>query len=151
MALIGNALWFILGGVFMGLSWAVIGVIAFASIIGIPWGRACFTLANFAFFPFGREVIDRKSLSGKDDAGTGKWGTVGNIIWFVVFGWMLALSHVVWGALSCCTIIGVPFGIQHFKLAGAGMFPIGKTVVDKHLALAARKSNAEEKLAVIRG
>lgn len=150
MSLLGNIIWFIFGGFFMGLAWAIAGLLAFISIVGIPWGRACFTLAKFSFFPFGKEIIDRKALTGKADIGTGGWGTLGNIIWFVLGGWSLALSHVFFGVLNCCTIIGIPFGIQHFKLAGASLFPVGKTVVDKHLATAALKANAEMKLSTMR-
>lgn len=150
MALLGNVIWFAFGGLFMGLAWALFGVLAFATVLGIPWGRACFMLANFSFFPFGREVINRNVLTGKGDIGTGTWGTVGNIVWFVFAGWLLALTHLAWGVVTCCTIIGIPFGIQHFKLAGASLFPVGKTVVDKHLAAAAFTKNAEEKLSAIR-
>ena len=150
MALIGNFIWFIFGGLFMGLGWAIIGAIAFITIFGIPWGRSCFMLATFSFFPFGKEVISRKELTGASDIGTGKWGLVGNSIWFILAGWPLAVAHIFFGVLTCCTIIGIPFGIQHFKLAGAALFPVGKTVVDKHLAAAARKENAEKKLSEIR-
>ena len=150
MALLGNFIWFVFGGVFAGLAWALTGCIAFITVVGIPWGRACFMLSNFSFFPFGREVISRKSLSGNDDIGTGVLGTLGNIVWFLLFGWALALSHVFFGLLCCCTIIGIPFGVQHFKLAGAALFPVGKTVVDKHLAMAVKTKNAEEKLSSMR-
>ena len=150
MNVLGNFLWFIFGGIILGLEWAIIGVFAFVTIIGVPWGKSCFMLANFSFFPFGRTVIDRKDLNGKDDIGTGKLGLLGNIVWFLLAGWVLALSHVLAGIVCCVTIIGIPFGVQHFKLAGASLFPVGKTVVDKHLAAAAHKSNAEEKLAAIR-
>jgi uncharacterized membrane protein YccF (DUF307 family) len=150
MALIGNVIWFVFGGLVMGLLWAVVGLIAFITVIGIPWGKACFMLANFSFFPFGREVINRKDLTGQDDVGTGKWGMVGNIVWFLLAGWELALGHVISGLLTCITIIGIPFGIQHFKLAGAALFPVGKTVVDKHLAAAAQAKNAEGKLSSLR-
>jgi len=150
MALIGNIIWFIFGGIIAGIAWAIVGAIAFITIIGAPWGRACFMLANFSFFPFGREVISRKELSHKDDIGTSSWGILGNIIWCILAGWWLALLHVIAGIVCFITIIGIPFGIQHFKLAGAALLPIGKIVVDKHLAQEARKSNAQEKLSEIR-
>jgi len=149
MALVGNFIWFIFGGVIAGILWAIVGAIAFVTVIGIPWGRACFMLSNFSFFPFGREVIDRKTLTNKDDMGTGKMGTAGNIIWFILAGWWLALTHVASGVLCCLTVIGIPFGIQHFKLGGAALFPVGKTVVNKYLAEEARKKNAEKKLSAI--
>jgi len=86
MGMIGNILWFILGGVFMGLGWWLVGLLAFVSIIGIPWGRACFVIGQFAFFPFGKEAVNREDLSRQGDIGTGSLGLVGNIVWFVVAG-----------------------------------------------------------------
>ena len=129
MRAIGNLIWFVFGGVFMGLAWWVTGLVAFLSIVGIPWGKACFVIGEFTFFPFGREAVSRKDLSGRTDIGTGALGTLGNIIWFVFAGWWLALGHVLSAAACFLTIIGIPFGIQHLKLAGISLAPIGKTVV----------------------
>ncbi len=150
MSAIGNFLWFILGGVFMGLGWWLAGLLAFVSIIGIPWGRACFVIGNFTFFPFGKEAIDREELSGERDMGTGSLGVVGNIVWFLLAGWWLAIGHVM-SAIACfVTIIGIPFGIQHLKLAGIALAPIGKTIVTKELAEAARNNKAKADLVGIR-
>jgi uncharacterized membrane protein YccF (DUF307 family) len=96
-----------------------------------------------SFFPFGKEAINRKDLSGDDDVGTGAAGVLGNIIWFVFGGLWLALGHVVVGLACCVTIIGIPFGLQHFKLAGIALAPIGKTIVLKEEAEAARRANAD--------
>lgn len=131
LRLIGNVLWFLLGGLFMGLAWALVGAIAFVSIIGIPWGRACFMIAGFTFWPFGREAVNREVLSGHGDIGTGPLGIVGNIIWLLLAGWWLALGHLVSAFLDFITIIGIPFGLQHVKLAGASLFPIGLTVIER--------------------
>lgn len=138
MRLLGNLLWFILGGVIMGLAWWLAGLLAFVTIIGIPWGRACFVIGSFSFFPFGKEAINRDELTREQDIGTGPLGVIGNVIWFVVAGIWLAIGHLM--AALCCfiTIIGIPFGIQHLKLAGIAIFPIGKTVVSKEVAMAAR-------------
>jgi len=150
MRAIGNFLWFILGGLFMGLAWWIVGVLAFVTIIGIPWGRACFVIGQFSFFPFGKEAISRKELHLKDDIGTGGLGLLGNIVWFVLGGFWLALGHVM-SALACfITIIGIPFGIQHLKLAGIALAPIGKTIVAKEVAEMARKANAEESVRLLR-
>ena len=138
MGVIGNVLWFVLGGVFMGLGWWLVGVLAFISIIGIPWGRACFVIGGFAFFPFGREAVNREDLTRQGDIGTGSLGMIGNIIWFLVAGIWLAIGHVISAAACFVTIVGIPFGIQHLKLAGIALAPIGKTIVDKHLAAAVR-------------
>lgn len=142
MRTIGNLIWFVFGGVFMGLLWWLTGLLAYISIIGIPWGRACFVMGNFIFFPFGKEAISRKELNKKEDLGTGALGLIGNIIWFFVAGFWLALGHVC-SALACfITIIGIPFGIQHLKLAGFSVAPIGMTIVTKEEAAAARNANA---------
>jgi len=140
MRSIGNLLWFILGGIWMGLAWWLIGLLAYVSIVGIPWGKACFVIGQFTFFPFGKEAISRDELTQKEDIGTGALGVVGNVIWFVVAGVWLAIGHVSSAVLNFVTIIGIPFGIQHLKLAGIALAPIGKTVVAKEVAEAARKA-----------
>jgi uncharacterized membrane protein YccF (DUF307 family) len=131
MRSIGNFLWFIFGGFFMGLAWWFFGILAFITIIGIPWGKACFVIGQFTFLPFGREAVSRNVLNQKDDIGTGTLGFIGNVIWFIFAGAWLAIGHIV-SALACfVTIIGIPFGIQHLKLAGISLAPIGKTIVSK--------------------
>ncbi len=150
MGMIGNFLWFIFGGVLMGLGWWLAGIVAAITIIGLPWAKACFVIGQLSFFPFGMEVISRKELSQQEDIGTSGLGTLGNIIWFIFGGWWLALGHV-FSALFCfITIIGIPFGIQHLKLAGIALAPIGKTVVTKELAAAAREDSARAQLNNIR-
>jgi len=140
---IGNLLWFVMGGALMGLGWWLAGLLAFVTIVGIPWGKACFVIGQFAFFPFGREAMSRKELSNTDDIGTGGLGLVGNIIWFIFAGVWLAIGHVL-SALACfVTIIGIPFAVQHLKLAGIALAPIGKTIVTKEVAAAARRNAAE--------
>ena len=151
MRTIGNFLWFILGGVFMGLGWWLAGLIAFISIVGIPWGRACFVIGNFTFFPFGREAINRKELTHEDDLGTGTLGLLGNIVWFVLAGVWLAIGHVISAVVCFFTIIGIPFGIQHLKLAGIALAPVGKTIVSKEVAAAAREANARAHVSRMRG
>lgn len=143
MRTIGNLIWFIFGGIIMGLAWCIFGLLAFLSIIGIPWGRACFVMAGFSFFPFGKEAIARNELTQDSDIGTSAFGLLGNIIWFLLAGFWLALGHVLSAILCFITIIGIPFAFQHLKLAGISIAPIGKTVVSKEIAAAARKANAE--------
>ena len=146
MRTLGNLLWFIMGGVLMGLGWWLVGLLAFVSIVGIPWGKACFVIGQFAFWPFGKEAVSRDDLSGREDIGTGALGLVGNIIWFVLAGVWLTIGHVLSAAACFITIIGIPFGIQHLKLAGIALAPIGKTVVDKELAAAVRGEDAQAEL-----
>lgn len=126
---IGNILWFLLGGLVMGLAWWLIGLVAFITIIGIPWGRACFVIGQFTFLPFGREAVDRKLITGKDDLGTGALGLLGNIIWFILAGFWLAIGHITMALAMFLTIIGIPFGLQHLKLALLTLAPVGKVIV----------------------
>ena len=146
MRTIGNLLWFLMGGVLMGLGWWLVGLLAFVSIVGIPWGKACFVIGQFAFWPFGKEAVSREDLSGREDIGTGALGLVGNVVWFVLAGVWLAIGHVLSAAACFITIIGIPFGIQHLELAGIALAPIGKTVVDKELAAAVRGEDAQAEL-----
>ncbi len=143
MRLLGNIIWFLFGGIFMGLAWWFFGLIALISIIGIPWAKACFVIGQFTFFPFGKESISRKALHQKEDIGTGTLGLLGNILWFIFAGFWLAIGHIT-SAIACAiTIIGIPFAIQHLKLAVTSLAPIGQTIVDKEVAAVLRKQAAE--------
>ena len=150
MSTLGNLLWFILGGALMGLGWWLVGLLAFVSIVGIPWGKACFVIGQFAFFPFGKEAVNREELSGRSDIGTGALGLLGNVIWFLLAGVWLAIGHMLSAAACFATIVGIPFAIQHFKLALIALAPIGKTIVDKNLAAAVRGEQAQDALAKLR-
>ena len=143
MSTIGNLIWFLFGGIFMGLAWCLFGLLAFVSIVGIPWGRACFVIAGFSFFPFGKEAIARDELTQVEDIGTSDLGVIGNIIWFIFAGLWLAIGHVLSATACFITIIGIPFALQHLKLAGISIAPIGKTIVPKEVAAAARNANAQ--------
>lgn len=138
---IGNLIWFFLGGVWLGLGWWLAGVVMAISIIGLPWARSCFVLGGFCFFPFGREAIGRDELSGRDDLGTGALGLLGNVLWFLLAGWWLALGHLTAAVANALTIIGIPFAVQHVKLALCALAPVGKTVVPKEIAEQARRRN----------
>jgi uncharacterized membrane protein YccF (DUF307 family) len=129
MTLLLNILWFILGGFAAGLAWFLGGLILAVTIIGLPWAGAAFRIGLFAFAPFGSRVVDRRMFTGRHDLGTGDLGLVLNVVWFIFAGWYIALAHVVIGAAQCVTIIGIPFGFQHFKLAIIALAPVGKSVV----------------------
>jgi uncharacterized membrane protein YccF (DUF307 family) len=137
MGFIGNVLWFVFGGFVMGLGWWLAGLLALVTIVGIPWAKACFVIGQFAFFPFAKVAISRKDLSKRDDIGTGALGFLGNVIWFIFAGVWLAIGHLLSALLCFITIIGIPFGYQHLKLARLALMPIGKTIVDKDTAAAA--------------
>ena len=127
---IGNVIWFVCGGLIMGLVWWFVGCLMFLSIVGIPFGRACFTIGSFHFAPFGKQALPRSTVYDREDIGTGCFGMLGNVIWCLLFGWELALGHLA-SAMACfVTVIGIPFGIQHLKLALIALFPIGMTIVD---------------------
>ena len=129
-----NLLWFLLGGVVMGLGWWLAGLLCAITIVGLPWARSCFVIGNFSFWPFGQEAVSRRELSGHSDLGTGPLGLLGNVLWFLVAGWWLAIGHLS-SALACfITIIGIPFGIQSFKLSVLALWPFGRTVVDDQFA-----------------
>lgn len=136
MSTIGNILWFIFGGLLMGLGWWVVGVLCAVTIVGLPWAKACFVIGQFAFFPFGKEAVSRAVMSGQEDIGTGALGTVGNVLWFIFAGVWLALGHLASAVACFVTIIGIPFGVQHIKLALIALAPIGKTIVPKNAARA---------------
>tara|TARA_B100000787_G_scaffold164033_1_gene146296 strand:- start:38 stop:892 length:855 start_codon:yes stop_codon:yes gene_type:complete len=150
LRLVGNIIWFIGGGFVLGLGWWFFGILMYVLVFTIPWAKSCFIIGQFCFFPFGKEVISRKKLTGDDDVGTGGLGLAGNIVWVIFAGIWLFFGHILSGIVCCITIIGIPFGIQHFKIAGASFAPIGMIVVDKGVAKEAIKANAKEEFENIR-
>jgi len=125
-----NIAWLICGGFIMALAWFMIGIVACISIIGIPFARSCFVIAQLTLWPFGKDIERRDRISRERDIGTGSLGTIGNIIWFLLFGIWLAIAHLIHAVACIVTIIGIPFGIQHLKLAMLSIAPIGQTVVE---------------------
>uniref|UniRef100_E6QQL4 Putative Permease of the major facilitator superfamily n=1 Tax=mine drainage metagenome TaxID=410659 RepID=E6QQL4_9ZZZZ len=124
MNLIGNIIWFVLGGFVMGLAWWFAALLAAMTIIGIPWAIAAFRIGTFSFWPFGRQIVERQSTPA-GAAGA----ALGNLIWALLAGWWLALGHLIAAALCAVTIIGIPFAFQHLKLASLSFFPFGKEIV----------------------
>lgn len=127
---LGNLLWLVLGGLMMGLGWWLAGLLCAITIIGLPWAKACFVIGQFAFWPFGKEAVNREQVNGQQDIGTGALGAVGNVLWFIFAGVWLAIGHLLSAVACFVTIIGIPFGLQHLKLAAMTLAPIGKTIVD---------------------
>ena len=126
-----NVIWVVCGGLVMALGWWLAGLVAAITIVGLPWARSCFVIGNFSLWPFGREARSRAEITGHADLGTGPLGLVGNVIWFLLAGWWLAIGHLT-SALACfVTIIGIPFGLQHIKLALIALAPIGLQVVER--------------------
>lgn len=152
MRVLGNVIWFVfLGGFWTWLLWLFGSLLAFVSIIGIPWGRACYNISELACAPFGKEAINRRELTLKRDVGTSGFGLLGNLVWFLLVGFWIAVVHTLAGVICCITILGIPFGLQHFKLAGLAIAPVGKSIVKKELADEARQANAKANLTKVRG
>ena len=128
MRLLLNVLWFIFGGWLQGTLWLIAGCILAITVVGLPWAGAAFRIAGFAYWPFGKEIVDRADLYGRPDAGTGCLGVALNVIWVVLAGWWLALSHVAWALAEAVTIIGIPFAFKDLQLAWLALAPVGKSV-----------------------
>jgi uncharacterized membrane protein YccF (DUF307 family) len=124
-----NIIWIICGGLWMAAAWVIAAIIMAITIVGIPWARAAFNIAAYTLLPFGSRAVRRDLVTGEEDLGTGPLGVIGNIIWFVLAGWWLALAHLIVAILLAITIIGLPFAWAHLKLAGIALWPIGKTIV----------------------
>jgi uncharacterized membrane protein YccF (DUF307 family) len=129
IALFLNVLWIVFGGAWMAAGWIVAAILMAITIVGLPWTRAAFNIALYALLPFGQKAVARADYLGSDDLGTGVLGMLGNIIWFVLAGWWLALGHLVTAILLAVTIVGIPFAWAHLKLAGIALWPIGKMIV----------------------
>src|SRR3569623_227075 len=129
VSLLLNILWIVLGGYWMAVGWLIAAVLMAVTIIGIPRARSAVTIAGYTLFPFGQRAISREIVSGRSDIGTGPLGVIGNIIWFILAGWWLALGHLGTALLMAITIVGLPFAWAHLKLAGIALWPIGKTIV----------------------
>ena len=123
LRLLLNILWLVFGGFFAGLAWLIAAAVMAITIIGLPWCFAAFRIALYTFLPFGQEIRRRR------DAGALSF--LGNIIWFVLAGWWLAIGHLVLAVSLAITIIGIPFAWAHLKLAGASLFPVGSEVVPR--------------------
>jgi len=118
-----NVIWLVLSGFWLALGYAFAGVIMTVLIVTIPFGIASFRLAGFVLWPFGRTVV-------RTPDGGGVLELVFNVVWLVLAGWGIFLATLVAGLLLCITIIGIPFGIQAFKLSTLALWPFGRTVVD---------------------
>lgn len=116
VGLLGNLIWLIFGGFIAVLGYLIGGLVLCLTIIGIPFGLASFQLAGAVFAPFGKEISATR-------IGSGCLPMIFNVIWILLFGWVIALTHIAGGIALCITIIGIPFGIQHFKLIPVALLP----------------------------
>ena len=118
---IGNLLWLLLGGIIVAIIYWIVGLLMCITIIGIPFGVQLIKLGIYALWPFGHELVN-----GPNEPGC--LSTVMNLLWILLGWWEIAVIHLFFGLLFCITIVGVPFGIQHFKMALNSIFPFGKEV-----------------------
>lgn len=128
-ALLLNVLWIVFGGIWMAAGWVVAAVVLAITIVGLPWARSALTIAAYTFLPFGHRVVSRAELTGREDLGTGPLGALGNLVWFVLAGWWLALGHLGIAVALALTVVGIPFAWAHLKLAGVALWPVGRAVV----------------------
>ena len=143
MAALGNLIWFVLVGANMGIAWWLSGLIVSLTVIGIPFGKACFRISWFAWVPFGKELVDRPHK--------GVATQTAGILWLVLFGWWIALGHLISAALlaaSCLLILPILVGapvmaVGHLRLAQAAIQPLGKEIMDREIAKTVRTSAAE--------
>ncbi len=124
MRILGNILWLLLGGIITALEYFISSILLMITIIGIPFGIQTLKLGVLALWPFGKTTIQSERSSGC-------LYIIFNIIWIFIGGIWIALSHLVFGLILYITIIGIPFGNQHFKLAGLALTPFGRDIVDK--------------------
>lgn len=119
MSVIGNLIWIIFGGLVGAIGWVIAGIICCITIVGIPFGKQCFKLANLQLEPFGKEVVNSRGTAV---------GVVGNILWIIFLGWELALANLISACIFGITIVGIPFAIQSLKLAKLSLMPFGKEI-----------------------
>ncbi len=121
MNILLNIIWFVFGGLMVAVEYAISSVAMMLTIIGIPFGLQTLKLAKVALWPFGTEVVD-------DGWPSGCLAGVMNVVWWFVGGVPIALTHMLWGLIFCVTVVGIPFGMQHFKLMKLALFPFGTKV-----------------------
>lgn len=120
MNFLGNIVWFLLGGFLSSLMYFIAGFLMCITIVGIPFGIQLFKFGMFAFWPFGKHVTYTNT--------SGCLSTVFNVLWVLLGWWEIAAVHAVFGLILCITVIGIPFGVQHFKIAGLSLLPFGRTI-----------------------
>jgi uncharacterized membrane protein YccF (DUF307 family) len=124
MNTLGNLIWLLFGGLLSALSYVIGGFVLCLTIVGIPFGLQCFKLASFILWPFGRDAVSTPASGGC-------LVTLLNVLWILCGGIWAAIVHIIFGILLCITIIGIPFGRQHFKLVEVSLMPFGKRIVER--------------------
>ncbi len=122
MRLLGNLIWLIFGGIIVAIEYFIGSMVLIITIIGIPFGLQTLKMASLAIWPFGRDTVVHSRASGC-------LYIIMNIIWLLAGGLCIAITHLIFGAILCITIIGIPFGLQHFKLSAVALNPFGRDIV----------------------
>jgi uncharacterized membrane protein YccF (DUF307 family) len=122
MNLLGNLIWLIFGGLLAALGYLFGGIVLCITVVGIPWGLQCFKLTGLVLWPFGKKVVSDSSTAGC-------LSVLFNIVWLLCGGLYTAMVHIVMGLLLCITIVGIPWGKQHFKLIEISLMPFGKKIM----------------------
>lgn len=121
MRLLLNIIWLVFAGIWIAIGYTFAALICFVLIITIPFGIAALRIAAFSLWPFGRTMVRRE--------GAGVASGIGNVLWFLLCGWWLAIEHLLTGVLLCLTVIGIPLGLANFKLIPVSLFPMGREIV----------------------
>ena len=123
MNFLGNLVWLIFGGLLTAIMYWIAGLLLCCTIIGIPFGVQLLKIGMLALWPFGHELVPKPGNSA------GCTSVIFNVLWILLGWWEVALTHITFGLILCCTIVGIPWGLQHFKLALASVLPFGKEIV----------------------
>lgn len=141
-----NILNFVLGGFLTTLGWLIATLFSIVLIITLPLTRSCWEITKLSLLPYGNEAVHVNELEpGAKSSVMNAGGTLLNILWLVLFGWWLCLTHIMAGIAQCITIIGIPVGIANFKIAAIALWPVGRRVVPVEVARAAREANARRR------
>ncbi|MBK6921793.1 MAG: YccF domain-containing protein [Deltaproteobacteria bacterium] len=119
MSLLGNIIWLVFGGLLSGLAYIVVGLLLCLTIVGAPFGLQAIKIGVATFAPFGKRIVDLPGASTP-------LRFLANLLWLVFVGWELALAHLLWAGVLALTIIGLPFAMQHLKLAPLSLMPFGR-------------------------
>jgi uncharacterized membrane protein YccF (DUF307 family) len=124
MNFLGNIIWLIFGGIIIAIEYFIGSIILMITIVGIPFGIQTMKMASLSLWPFGRDTVVHSRASGC-------LYIIMNIIWLLTGGIWIAITHAVFGVILCITIIGIPFGLQHFKLTAIALSPFGRDIVSR--------------------
>ena len=119
MSLLGNILWLIFGGFIAGLGYIFGGLVLCVTIVGIPFGMQSIKIGIATFTPFGKDIVE-------GDNANSPLRVVFNLIWIILFGWEIAIAHLIGAIILAVTIIGIPFALQHIKLIPLALLPFGR-------------------------